>query len=185
MEDDCFPQLQEKRTQARKLQVWEGGQIKNSNCNCQKTEDIATLQREEIDKNYRLTVTEDELNKERNVINWLQTASRIYIYVDVLWAPNRCAWKGTCGAIHPIWSALFLSEGTRNVASHVLDQAHTLVAMGTIHNGERQRPQSSPSFYLFSKLLLAPASEDLQMLQMLWKVVLGCASQICSSMSIL
>jgi hypothetical protein len=118
-------------------------------------EDIARLQREEIDRNYLLAVAEDESKEKRNVDYRLRIAI-FYIYVDVLGAPDRCAWKDTDGTIHSIRRALFLPDGKRNVVARVLDQAHTLGAMGSVYNGERQRPRE------FSKYLLSPASEDLQ-----------------------
>jgi hypothetical protein len=120
-------------------------------------EEIEILQRIEIDKQYRLAVTEDESNEKRNVDYRLRIAI-FYIYVDVLGAPDRCAWKDTDGTIHRIRRALFLPEGKRNVVARVLDQAHTLAAMGSIYNGERQRPRE------FSKFLIAPASEDMQII---------------------
>jgi len=40
----------------------------------------------------------------------------------------------------------------------VLDQAHTFAAMGSIYNGERQRPRE------FSKFLITPSSEDMQII---------------------
>ena len=79
-------------------------------------EENEILQRIEIDKQYRLAVTEDELNEKRNVDYRLRIAI-FYIYVDVLGAPDRCAWKDTDGTIHTIRRALFLPESTRNVVA--------------------------------------------------------------------
>jgi len=79
-------------------------------------EENEILQRIEINKQYRLAITEDESNKKRNVNCWLQIAI-FYIYMYVLGAPDRCAWKDTDGTIHTIRRALYLPEGKWNVVA--------------------------------------------------------------------